>query len=38
MKLRMPVMLAPVGSLESFDPGGAATAGRAQPSSACRSS
>ncbi|MBV9250880.1 MAG: alpha-hydroxy-acid oxidizing protein [Acetobacteraceae bacterium] len=28
-KLRMPVMLAPVGSLESFDPGGAATAGRA---------
>ena len=29
MKLRLPVMLAPVGSLESFDPGGAATAGRA---------
>ncbi len=28
MKLRLPVMLAPVGSLESFDPGGAATAGR----------
>ncbi len=28
-KLRMPVMLAPVGSLESFHPGGAATAGRA---------
>jgi glycolate oxidase len=28
-KLRMPVMLAPVGSLESFNPGGAATAGRA---------
>lgn len=27
--LRMPVMLAPVGSLESFHPGGAATAGRA---------
>jgi isopentenyl diphosphate isomerase/L-lactate dehydrogenase-like FMN-dependent dehydrogenase len=28
-KLRMPVILAPVGSLESFHPGGAATAGRA---------
>jgi glycolate oxidase len=28
-KLRLPVMLAPVGSLESFHPGGAATAGRA---------
>ena len=28
MKLRLPVMLAPVGSLESFDPHGAATAGR----------
>ena len=28
-KLRMPVALAPVGSLESFHPGGAATAGRA---------
>jgi isopentenyl diphosphate isomerase/L-lactate dehydrogenase-like FMN-dependent dehydrogenase len=28
MKLRIPVMLAPVGSLESFDPAGAATAGR----------
>jgi glycolate oxidase len=28
-KLRMPVFLAPVGSLESFDAGGAATAGRA---------
>lgn len=28
-KLRIPVILAPVGSLESFDPGGAATAGRA---------
>ena len=28
-KLRMPVMLAPVGSLESFDPGGAVSAGRA---------
>jgi glycolate oxidase len=28
MKMRMPVMLAPVGSLESFNPGGAATAGR----------
>ncbi len=28
-KLRLPVMLAPVGSLESFEPGGAATAGRA---------
>ena len=28
-KLRLPVMLAPVGSLESFDPGGAATAGAA---------
>jgi len=27
--LRLPVILAPVGSLESFDPGGAATAGRA---------
>jgi isopentenyl diphosphate isomerase/L-lactate dehydrogenase-like FMN-dependent dehydrogenase len=27
--LRLPVMLAPVGSLESFHPGGAATAGRA---------
>ena len=27
-KLRLPVMLAPVGSLESFDAGGAATAGR----------
>ena len=28
-KLRLPAMLAPVGSLESFDPGGAATAGAA---------
>jgi isopentenyl diphosphate isomerase/L-lactate dehydrogenase-like FMN-dependent dehydrogenase len=28
MRLRLPVMLAPLGSLESFDPGGAATAGR----------
>jgi glycolate oxidase len=28
-RIRMPVMLAPVGSLDSFDPGGAATAGRA---------
>jgi isopentenyl diphosphate isomerase/L-lactate dehydrogenase-like FMN-dependent dehydrogenase len=28
-KLRIPVMLAPVGSLESFDPGGAAVAARA---------
>lgn len=28
-KLRIPVLLAPVGSLESFEPGGAATAGRA---------
>ena len=28
-KLRLPMFLAPVGSLESFDPGGAATAGRA---------
>jgi isopentenyl diphosphate isomerase/L-lactate dehydrogenase-like FMN-dependent dehydrogenase len=28
MTLRLPVMLAPVGSLESFDPGGAAAAGR----------
>jgi glycolate oxidase len=28
MKLRLPVMLAPVGSLESFNPDGAATAGR----------
>ncbi len=28
MKMRMPVMLAPVGSLESFNPGGAAVAGR----------
>jgi isopentenyl diphosphate isomerase/L-lactate dehydrogenase-like FMN-dependent dehydrogenase len=28
-KLRLPVCLAPVGSLESFDAGGAATAGRA---------
>jgi isopentenyl diphosphate isomerase/L-lactate dehydrogenase-like FMN-dependent dehydrogenase len=28
MKMRLPVMLAPVGSLESFDPGGSATAGR----------
>ncbi len=28
-QLRMPVVLAPVGSLESFDAGGAATAGRA---------
>jgi isopentenyl diphosphate isomerase/L-lactate dehydrogenase-like FMN-dependent dehydrogenase len=28
-KLRIPVLLAPVGSLESFDAGGAATAGRA---------
>ena len=27
MKLRLPVVLAPVGSLESFHPGGAATAG-----------
>jgi isopentenyl diphosphate isomerase/L-lactate dehydrogenase-like FMN-dependent dehydrogenase len=29
MVLRIPVMLAPVGSLESFNPGGGATAGRA---------
>jgi len=29
MALRIPVLLAPVGSLESFHPGGAATAGRA---------
>src|SRR5271154_6677058 len=29
MRMRLPVLLAPVGSLESFDPGGAATAGRA---------
>jgi isopentenyl diphosphate isomerase/L-lactate dehydrogenase-like FMN-dependent dehydrogenase len=29
MRMRVPVLLAPVGSLESFDPGGAATAGRA---------
>lgn len=29
MTLRIPVMLAPVGSLESFHPGGGATAGRA---------
>ena len=29
MALRIPVMLAPVGSLESFHPGGGATAGRA---------
>lgn len=29
MTMRLPVLLAPVGSLESFDPGGAATAGRA---------
>jgi isopentenyl diphosphate isomerase/L-lactate dehydrogenase-like FMN-dependent dehydrogenase len=28
-KLRLPVVLAPVGALESFDPGGAATAARA---------
>jgi isopentenyl diphosphate isomerase/L-lactate dehydrogenase-like FMN-dependent dehydrogenase len=28
-KLRIPVLLAPVGSLESFDPGGAAVAGKA---------
>jgi glycolate oxidase len=28
-RIRLPVMLAPVGSLDSFDPGGAATAGRA---------
>jgi isopentenyl diphosphate isomerase/L-lactate dehydrogenase-like FMN-dependent dehydrogenase len=28
-RLRLPVVLAPVGSLESFHPGGAATAGRA---------
>jgi glycolate oxidase len=28
MKLRIPVMLAPVGSLESFEPGGAATAAK----------
>jgi len=28
MKMRLPVMLAPVGSLESFHPGGAAEAGR----------
>ena len=28
-RLRLPLMLAPVGSLESFHPGGAATAGRA---------
>jgi len=32
-KLRMPVFLAPVGSLESFDAGGAATAGRAASAS-----
>jgi glycolate oxidase len=28
-RIRLPVMLAPVGSLDSFEPGGAATAGRA---------
>jgi glycolate oxidase len=28
-RVRLPVMLCPVGSLESFEPGGAATAGRA---------
>jgi glycolate oxidase len=28
-KIRLPVMLSPVGSLDSFEPGGAATAGRA---------
>src|SRR5277367_3605425 len=28
MSLRIPLMLAPVGSLESFHPGGGATAGR----------
>jgi glycolate oxidase len=28
-RVRLPVMLAPVGSLDSFEPGGAATAGRA---------
>jgi glycolate oxidase len=28
-KIRLPVMLCPVGSLDSFEPGGAATAGRA---------
>ncbi len=28
-RIRLPVFLAPVGSLDSFDPGGAATAGRA---------
>ncbi len=28
-RIRLPVALAPVGSLDSFDPGGAATAGRA---------
>jgi glycolate oxidase len=28
-RIRLPVMLAPVGSLDSFDPGGAATAGKA---------
>ncbi len=28
-RVRLPVFLAPVGSLDSFDPGGAATAGRA---------
>ena len=31
-RLRLPVILAPVGSLESFHPGGAATAGRAASS------
>ncbi len=36
-KLRLPVILAPVGSLESFDPGGAATAGARPRRSACRS-
>lgn len=29
MRMRLPVMLAPIGSLESFHPGGAATAGAA---------
>ncbi len=35
--LRLPLLLAPVGSLESFDPGGAAAAARRRASSACPS-
>ena len=34
--VRIPVMLAPIGSIESFTPGGGATAAKGAARSACR--